>query len=223
MEIIISYSKFMTALQEHYGLFESELSENLTLQYVMDRWPEQDMQKVFNTLVVKLSNQYKIPPSPAVLEQIFPRPGADPAEAAEMAWNILLKAGNGSSVLITDPVAQEAVINLGGWETFCLRRMDDPKWTRKDFMDAYKNLIHSCAKSEPQILFGTFDAMNGTANWRWFKILGDQMKGREMLTQVLINMPQIAGQRGGGAHIAQIIDIVVKQLPEASPVQEFQK
>jgi hypothetical protein len=214
METMMSYSKFVTYIKQHYGAFNSELSENLTLQYIMDRWPERDMQKVFNTLVIKHSNQYKVPPSPTVFEEIFPRAGADPAEAAEIAWNILLATDNGFSVLITDPVAQEAVVNLGGWDEFCLRRIGNPEWSRKDFVTAYKNLFRSGLQVEPRILFGPRDAIKRQVDWRWFKILGDQTVGLAMLDKAIKNMPQIEGPRQGESEIKQVMDDIANQLPE---------
>jgi hypothetical protein len=88
------------------------------------------------------------------------------------------------SVLIVNPVAQECVYSMGGWDKFVCRRDDDPKWTHKEFIDLYR--LHSKSNGiMPRVLRGHFDlTYNSVIDYDKVRIIGNREQGMMMLESI---------------------------------------
>lgn len=147
----MKYPEFVTALEEYYGPYNSDIQKKMTAIYVKERWDESLLDGIFKQLTLKKSGKYKTPPDPAELEELFPRLNQ---EAEANRWfDELSRTGNSlDHVIISDLRAQEAIQSFGGWPAFCQRKPEDEHWHRKNFISAYMKAVPE--SNQPQILFG---------------------------------------------------------------------
>lgn len=134
-------SEFMTGIVAHYGPYKSDISERIVLKYIIEYFPENQLENIFSKLTMKYSNQYKTPPDPAKFEEIF---GVTEqrieAQALKHFSEITKKVNSYSDILFEDPRLQAAIQGMGGWIQFC-QRPSDPEsetWARKEFIKLYK-------------------------------------------------------------------------------------
>ena len=147
----MNYVEFMSAITDIYGKYNSDILKKITVQYVMKRWKEPELESVMDKLLSVKSAKYKTPPDPAELEEIFPQLNL---EAMASRWfDMLTRTGNSlDHVIISDVRAQEAVQSFGGWPAFCQRKPEDEHWHRKNFIAAYMKAVPG--ENVPQMLFG---------------------------------------------------------------------
>lgn len=63
-----------------------------------------------------------------------------PAEIAAEAWEVVCKlAKNSRSAKHPDPVAESAVLKLGGWRKIGFTGLDQMVWIRKEFIELYQD------------------------------------------------------------------------------------
>ena len=147
----MKYPEFVTALEEYYGQYNSDIQKKMTAIYVKERWDESLLDGIFKQLTLKKSAKYKTPPDPAELEELFPRLNLE-SEASRW-FDELTRTGNSlDHVIISDLRAQEAIKSFGGWPAFCQRKPEDEHWHRKNFVAAYMKAVPE--SNQPQILFG---------------------------------------------------------------------
>jgi hypothetical protein len=148
---VMKYSEFITAVEDIYTPYTSEILKKLTIKYVKERWQESELDNVLAMLTVKHDPKYKTPPSPATFDESFPRLNLE-AEASRW-FDELTRTGNSlDHVIISDLRAQEAVHSFGGWPGFCQRKPEDEHWHRKNFISAYVKAVPE--SNQPHILFG---------------------------------------------------------------------
>ena len=147
----MNYVEFMSAITDIYGKYNSDILKKITVQYVMKRWKEPELESVMEKLLSVKSAKYKTPPDPAEFEEIFPQLNLE-SEASRW-FDTLTRTGNSlDHVIISDVRAQEAVQSFGGWPAFCQRKPEDEHWHRKNFIAAYMKAVPG--ENIPQILFG---------------------------------------------------------------------
>ena len=154
---MLQFSKFMTAITEHYGEYESELSKRITLKHVKEKFREDKLEQVFAVLTRKFSNRYKIPPDPTVFEEIFGNSELQLEAEALQHWQGINRKVNYYSDIFFEDVRLQAVIEgMGGWVEFC-KRPNDPeseKWARKRFIELYMLYSHNKPLIEHRTLRG---------------------------------------------------------------------
>lgn len=72
--------------------------------------------------------------------------------AWDEAYAAMLKHGQYQSVKLSDPLGMKVITYLGGWSTFCMMKVDDEQWRRKEFINAYMTLQGS--SDLPKMLSG---------------------------------------------------------------------
>lgn len=145
----MDHVKFMANVIEIYGEYKPEIMENITMQYIKNRFKESDLDGVFNAVIIKVNPKYKTPPSPADFEEHFPR---ENIESIAIQWFEKLSATGCSldNVIISDLRARNAIVSLGGWVAFCMRNPIYEELHRKKFVEAFnKPSDHECG-----MLFG---------------------------------------------------------------------
>jgi len=150
----MDHVKFIANVIEIYGEYKPEILEDITMEYIKDRWKESELEGVFRKLILSKTTNYKDvkPPDPAKLEEIFPR---ESLEAAANQWYTNL-SNTGSSldnVIISDIRAQKAIQYFGGWTDFCSRNPDYEGLHRKNFVEAFIKYSKE-PPEQPKILYG---------------------------------------------------------------------
>jgi len=148
----MNYPEFITALEEVYGAYNSDILKKMTAMYIKERWKESELEGVFKKLILLKTAKYKTSISPADFEEIFPR---ESLEAAANKWYTDL-SNTGSSldnVIISDIRAQKAIQSFGGWTDFCSRNPDYEGLHRKNFVEAFIKFSKE-PPEQPKILYG---------------------------------------------------------------------
>ena len=132
----MKYSEFMAGLIDSYGEYKSEIMKKMTAVYIQERFKEDELDKIFMTLITKLNPKYGKPVTPADFEEFFPKVNLE-SEAHE--WYNKLSATGCSldNVIISEIRAIKAIESFGGWPSFCQRSPEYEELHRKNFIKNY--------------------------------------------------------------------------------------
>lgn len=72
--------------------------------------------------------------------------------AWDEAYAAMIKHGQYRSVKLSDPIGMKVIAHLGGWSTFCMMKVDEEQWRRKEFINTYMTLQGS--SELPKMLSG---------------------------------------------------------------------
>lgn len=152
----MTYSEFMTTIEEVYTPYAAPMLKKMTAMYIKEHFTEPELDKTMATLLVKLNPKYKTPPSPADFEEIFFTKSAGNYEAdAVKIYNEITATGCSlDHVIISDIRGQKALEKVfGTWPEFCRRNPDDEQWHRKNFIKAYCD-CEVASDEIPRIMYG---------------------------------------------------------------------
>ncbi len=168
------YSKFIFAIEAYYGPYASKAKKEIVLEYVMNRYPESDLDKLFKQLIINYPSQYKTPPDVNVIHDLT----SDNIEAEALnAWDILCKKANPyKDIVFADKRIYAVLRAMGGHVHFSKREEKDEVWTQKRFIELFKMYT----KSPPEVMTGTIMRGLGTAK-KDYILIGNEDKCREII------------------------------------------
>lgn len=148
----MKHATFLSGVIEIYGEYPKNekgdsLLETLTLEYILERWTEDELDNILKQLTLKKTTKYKDtkPPDPAEFEELFPiQKKSIEAEALKWWDELNRKTNSYRDCVISDVRAYKALQTMGGWVWFCQRLKTDEngkdldQWTRKQFVDLFK-------------------------------------------------------------------------------------
>ena len=159
-----AYIEFMSAVIKIYGSYSCEELQDLTIEYVKNRWKESELDNIYKQLILKKTTVYKDvkPPDPAEFEKLFPRLTASSIEAEALRWwdELNKKSTAWRDCIISDIRAYKAIQMMGGWIWFCERFVKDENdrdidvWNRKQFVEYFKLYSENRPEEEIKILPG---------------------------------------------------------------------
>lgn len=146
--------------------------------------------------------------------------------AALLAWDAVAKAaasvGGYTSVQFEDPVATAAVRQLGGWAEICSKNTAEfHKWTRQEFLRAYKGLAGCNLPEETtRYLPGRGEARNEASGYlpeppKTIPVPGYAALPGRVEFKTLPDTRQNAPVAGAGATVATQLGFTPKTLPGA--------
>jgi len=184
----LTYEQFMAAIVSHYGKFSSALTEEITLEYVMENFKEDDLYNVFKKTIGSISNQYnKTPSIPQFNELFFKKNTVDIEAQAKAAYAEISKYSTMYPVVFSDICSQGAVELMGGWSEFGRFNPDEVQIHRNTFCKYYKQLAEDPGGTIPKIL-------PGSGNWYKPKppqLIGDKVKCSQIAEAVKKNLAMI--------------------------------
>ncbi|MBN2400823.1 MAG: hypothetical protein JXN64_00340 [Spirochaetes bacterium] len=186
MSNIKSYSEFMNAVEAYYCSYENAFKKEIVFTYVRKNFSMDQLDNLFAVLRQKYPSQYKTPPDEHIFHSLS---NGSPEAKAEQAWADMARYNSGHSVLCADPVAQEAVKSMGGWDEFCEYRAKDNHWCHNDFVERYANLQASARNAEPEVLKGfTEKYYRKEIRPENVKLIGNQERGKMLLERAIQNV-----------------------------------
>ncbi len=151
----MNHKDFMLNVVESYGAYKSKILERLTYEYVKNQFKEDELDGIFNTIIIKVNPKFKTPPSPADFNEIFFSKSDADYQAEAIEWYKKINRCSGSdNVLISDIRVQLCVESFGGWSDFHNRLVADETWHQKNFVDRF--VMYSKVRSErkPVVMLG---------------------------------------------------------------------
>ncbi|PKL19546.1 MAG: hypothetical protein CVV49_00485 [Spirochaetae bacterium HGW-Spirochaetae-5] len=194
----MNYEKFMTALVEVYGVYNSPILEKLTFKYIKERWRESELDDVFKRLILVKSAKFKTPPDPAELEELFFAKSEKDYEAEALGWwSMITRTGNSlDDVIISDIRAQSAIEDMGGWALFCQRNPENEHFHQAKFIKWFIMYSQHKPEREMQILIGD------SVKRKTPLMFGDKEKCRQFL--------QLTGHNP--SQVLKIADQITKEM-----------
>lgn len=158
----MKYSEFITAIEDIYTPYTSDILKKLTIKYIKERWQESELDGILAMITVKHDPKYKTPPSPATFEECFLRSSAKSTDAEALHWWKLLNDNVNSyrDCMISDVRVQVAIEMMGGWVNFCQRLLRDENgkdldvWAQKRFVELFKMYSEIPPAEDLKILTG---------------------------------------------------------------------
>lgn len=151
----MKYSEFMAACIDSYGEYKSDIVKKMTAVYIQERFNEDELEKIFLSLLTKLNPKYGKPVTPADFEEHFPRQTHTDIELlANKFYEELNRSGNSlDNIIVSDIRAQIAIENaFGSWPDFCSRHPDYEGLHRKNFVEAFVKVKDESRM--PSIMYG---------------------------------------------------------------------
>ena len=138
----MTYNEFLSACENVYGNYQSEILKRFTAQFVKENFKEDELESVLSKILLSINPKYKTPPTPADFAAIFTK--SPDAEALRYWEELNRKSHSWRDCIVDDIRAQKALEMLGGWLWFCGRSVKDEHgkdidhWTRKQFVEYFK-------------------------------------------------------------------------------------
>lgn len=149
----MDHVKFMANVIEIYGAYRPEILEDITMQYIRNRFKESELEKVLQKLIMSKTTTYQNtrPPDAAEFEKIFTSQTDLEGEAQE--WFNKLNATGTSldNVIVSNIRAHKALESMGGWVEFCRRNPEYDNLHRKRFVEAY---VKAQPEGTPRLMYG---------------------------------------------------------------------
>lgn len=177
----MTYIKFLAAIIEIYGAYNSEALEKLTFKYIQERWQESELDGIFKQLILRKSAKYKTPPDPAELEELFFRKSdAEYEIEANAAWNDLQRYSSYYDAICSDIRVQLAIETaFGSWEQFGQRLTKYEALHHKNFVEAFVRYSKHRQDIQPSLMRGAGNYITPPPP----QLIGDKEKCRLLLSE----------------------------------------
>ncbi len=175
MDYNMDYSKFISAIEAYYGLYDSELKKEIVLEYIINRFQESELEDLFKLIISRHPSQYKTPPDVAVIQDLT----ADSLDAEALAaWDLVChKVNPYKDCVFADKRIYAALRSMGGHVNFSKRLQKDEVWEQKRFIEYYKIYTDNPPGDVKPIMPGLSTLKDD------YLMIGDKVKCREIIAE----------------------------------------
>jgi len=153
----MTYTGFMAGIEQYYGPYANEFTENTVLAYIMANFRETQLDDLFKRVVMKFSNQYKVPPGISVFQELNVNKSRLRAEAIEHWKRISDIINIYRDIFFEDIRIQAAIEAMGGWVDFCNRNPQYEVLDLERFIDLYILYTENPPTRKCKLLMGISD------------------------------------------------------------------